>query len=194
MYAGRLDEIKGVSCLIKAFKEVLEREPDSRLWIIGDGAYDPLLKEAGGIWKKLCFTGLISQEHLFELYSIADIGVIPSLFEPFGYAAVEMMMHGLPVVATATTGLDEIVEDGVSGLKVQVAVRDNTNKVDTGMLAQKIVFLLQNPGERERIGHNGRNRYLEKFTTATMCEMMMDCYQKLFQSIPDKQLQAISLP
>ena len=53
-------------------------------------------------------SNLISREQLFELYLAADIGVIPSLFEPFGYVAVEMMMCGLPVIVTATSGLDEI--------------------------------------------------------------------------------------
>ncbi|HUX55474.1 MAG TPA: TIGR04157 family glycosyltransferase [Bacteroidales bacterium] len=189
--AGRLDEIKGISYLIKAFKSVLELEPDCRLWIIGDGAYNPLLKEAESIWNKLCFTGRIDQEHLFELYSIADIGVIPSLFEPFGYVAVEMMMHGLPVVVTGTTGLDEIVEDGVSGLKVQVAVSDNRNEVDTGMMAQKILFMLQNPGERERLGSFGRKRYMENYTSTIMCQKMRNCYLKLLQSLPDKQLYTV---
>lgn len=151
LYAGRLDEIKGISYLIKAFKKVLEYVPDCRLWIIGDGAYNPLFKEAEGIWNKICFTGRISQEYLFELYSIADVGVIPSLFEPFGYVAAEMMMHSLPIVVTATTGLDEIVEDGISGLKVQVIVNDNNNEVDISMMAQKNQDITAKSGRKRKV-------------------------------------------
>ena len=178
LYAGRLDEIKGVSYLIKAFREVLKHEPDCQLWIVGDGAYNPLFREAEGIWNRLCFTGQISREQLFELYLAADIGVIPSLFEPFGYVAVEMMMHGLPVIATATGGLDEIVQEGVSGYKVPVLTDNGTAIIDTCLMAQKIVYLLQNPQERARIGQNGRKRYLEQYTAAKMCKKMLDCYRK----------------
>ncbi|MDR2774162.1 MAG: glycosyltransferase [Tannerella sp.] len=48
---------------------------------------------------------------------MADVGVVPSLFEPFGYVAVEMMMHRLPVVVTATSGMNEVMDD-TCGLKV----------------------------------------------------------------------------
>ena len=180
LFAGRLDEIKGVAFLIEAFKKVLKYEPNSRLWIIGDGAYNPLFKEAGDYWSKLCFTGKINQDQLFDLYKIADIGVIPSLFEPFGYVAVEMMMNSLPVVVTATGGLDEIVEDRVSGLKVGV-IRDENSRIDSDILSQKIIYLLQNPEERVKLGYNGRKRYLEKFTASAMCQKMIKCYQKLVQ-------------
>src|SRR5690606_37313423 len=64
LFAGRLDEIKGVSYLIKSFKEIIKHGPDARLWVIGDGAYNPLFKEAEGIWGKLCFTGKIGREQL----------------------------------------------------------------------------------------------------------------------------------
>lgn len=53
------------------------------------------------------FTGYVNQRTLSDLYSVADIGVVPSLHEEFGYVAIEMMMHRLPVIVNATTGLAE---------------------------------------------------------------------------------------
>jgi len=192
LYAGRLDQIKGVSYLIKAFREVLKYEPDCHLWIVGDGAYNPLFREAEEIWSKICFTGQVSREQLFELYLIADVGVVPSLFEPFGYVAVEMMMYGLPLVVTATSGLDEIVEEGVSGLKVDLIMENQTNEVDVEMMTQKLICLLQHPEERERLGHNGRRRYLKKYCSSMMSKKMTDCYKKLFQNIPLKDSSTVS--
>lgn len=56
--------------------------------------------------------GFVPQEILQELYHIADIGVIPSYFEEFGYVAVEMMMNQCPFIIRNTTGLKEITDNG----------------------------------------------------------------------------------
>ena len=92
LFAGRIDEVKGVSYLIKAFREVLEQFPGCRLIIAGSGDYDKYLKEAKDICPKITFMGLLEKKDLYEIYQLADVGVTPSLFEPFGYVAVEMMM------------------------------------------------------------------------------------------------------
>ncbi|MDA3930410.1 MAG: TIGR04157 family glycosyltransferase, partial [Prolixibacteraceae bacterium] len=181
LYAGRLDEVKGVKYLIKAFKIVLEKEPDCRLWIVGDGAYNPILREAKELWNKICFTGQISRDELFQLYRITDIGVVPSLFEPFGYVAVEMMMHGLPLVVTDTSGLSEIVAEGITGFKIQLINKNNINEVDIDLFAQKIIHLLQHPEQLKTFGREGRKRYLQKFTSKIMCDKMISCYQNLMQ-------------
>jgi glycosyltransferase len=120
IFAGRLDAVKGIGFLIAAFKKIVYDHPDTRLFIAGDGNFNELMKEAASCWSKISFTGRLEKKALYELYSIADIGVVCSLHEEFGLVAIEMMMHALPVVVTKTSGLDEIVEDGVSGLKVPV--------------------------------------------------------------------------
>jgi glycosyltransferase len=117
LFAGRMDDVKGVSYLIKAFRTIVEKYPEVRLIIAGSGSYDTYLQDAKNICAKITFTGLLEKDELYELYRIADIGVVPSLFEPFGYVAVEMMIHGLPLVATATSGLNEVVDESC-GFKV----------------------------------------------------------------------------
>ena len=121
LFVGRLDSIKGVRFLIRAFRKVSRQYLDSRLWIVGDGDYKDCFEEANPIFSQVTLTGFLDRASLLELYRVADVGVVPSLFEPFGYVPVEMMMHGLPVVATATSGLDEVVDDSC-GLKVPLAV------------------------------------------------------------------------
>ena len=124
-----------------------------------------LSPEANPIFSKITFTGFVDQNLAFELYRLADVGVVPSLFEPFGYVPVEMMMHELPIVATATSGLNEVVETNLCGLKVPLIVSPDSVEIDTSLLAQKIVYLLQNPKEAKRLGKNGRKRYLEKYSS-----------------------------
>ena len=116
LFAGRMDEIKGLKYLINAFRNVLHVFPQSRLVIAGDGDFSKYTKESQDICSKITYTGLLDKEQLYEWYCLANLGVVPSLFEPFGYVAVEMMIHRLPIVATSTSGLNEVVD---SYLRIQ---------------------------------------------------------------------------
>ena len=165
--------------LIKAFRKVLEVIPDCRLLIAGNGYYETYFQEAKDISAKIIFTGFLEKKELFELYQIADVGVIPSLYEPFGYVAVEMMMHRLPIVATATSGLNEVVDD-TCGLKIPIIVHPDKVEIDTDLLAEKIIYLLQHPEEARELGENGRKRFLEKFELSIFKEKMLNLYNTIF--------------
>ena len=180
LFVGRMDDIKGGTFLVKAFQKVLENYPGSRLVIVGSGNYDSFLREAKNIQTKITFTGFLDRSDLYELYRLADVGVVPSLFEPFGYVPIEMMMHELPIVATATSGLNEVVDESC-GLKVPLIVSPDSVEIDTSLLAQKIVYLLQNPKEAKRLGKNGRKRYLEKYSSEVFGKNMIEFYKSLFQ-------------
>ena len=175
-FAGRLDEVKGVSYLIKAFREVLNQYSNCRLIIAGSGDFDKYMREAKELSAKISFTGLLDRNDLYEIYQIANVGVVPSLFEPFGYVAVEMMMHKLSVVATSTSGLNEVVDESC-GLKIPITVLPDSVEVDVSILAKKIVYLLQNPVEAKQFGRNGRKRYLEKYTSKVFRNNMLKLYQ-----------------
>lgn len=179
LFAGRVDEVKGVSFLIKAFREVLSRYVDCRLIIAGSGDYDVFFREAKDICTKVTFTGLLEKNELHEIYQIADVGVVPSLFEMFGYVPVEMMMYGLPIVATATSGLNEVVDD-TCGFKIPIIEYPDRIEVDTDLLAEKIIYLLQNPAEARAIGQNGRKRYLQEYTVEVFRTNMVQFYKSLF--------------
>ena len=113
------------------------------------------------------------------MYRLADVGVVPSLFEPFRYVPVAMMMHGLPVVATATSGLDEVVDDSC-GLKVPLAVSADRVEIDADQLAEKILFLLRNPEEARQLGRNGRGRFVERYSSEVFGRNMSAFYESLF--------------
>jgi len=167
--------------LIRAFHKVLDRIPDCRLVIAGNGSYDEYFKEAQEICTKVTFTGLLDKDVLSELYQIADVGVIPSLYETFCLVAVEMMMHRLPLIATETSGLNEVVDD-TCGLKIPVVITPERVGIDTNVLAEKIIYLLEHPQEAERLGVNARKRYLERYTSEIFQRNMLEFYQSLFDS------------
>jgi len=177
LFAGRIDEVKGVTYLIKAFREVLKQYPNCRLIIAGSGDYDLCFKEdVKDICAQIIFTGFLVKKDMFELYQIADVGVTPSLFEPFGYVPVEMMMHELPVVATATSGLNEVVDE-TCGLKVQLTIDNDQLTINSWLLAEKILYLLQHPAGAKQMGQNGRKKYLEHYSSEIFRKNMLQVYQ-----------------
>ena len=178
LFAGRLNPVKGLEFLIKAFRKVLEIIPECRLIVAGNGNYDVYFQESKDICTKITFTGLLTKKELQELYQIADVGVAPSLYETFGYVAVEMMMQGLPIVTTASSGLNEVVDD-TCGLKVPVIEHPDKVETDTDLLAEKILYLLQHPLEAKQMGQNGRTRYLQNYSQEIFRKNMLDFYNSL---------------
>ena len=178
LFAGRIDEVKGIRYLIKAFHEVVVKCPETRLIIAGSGNYDPCLQEAKAVCTKITFTGLLEKEELYELYRMAALGVVPSLFEPFGYVAVEMMIHALPVVATATSGLNEVVDQTCS-LKIPLTKLPDGIEIDTSLLAQAILYLLLHPAEAKEMGQKGRKRFLENYSSEIFRRNMIHLYASL---------------
>ena len=182
LFAGRLDEIKGLKYLFKAYKIVLNAIPQCHLIIAGNGAFDSYMKDCEDIWMHVTWTGLINKEKLYDLYSIADIGVMPSFHEQCSYVAIEMMMHGVPLIASTSTGLKEMVEDGVTGLHIPVVEYPDKAEIDTGLLAEEMLYLLRHPEERKRMGENARKRYEQIYSLPIMRRNMLDFYTSLFES------------
>lgn len=175
LFAGRIADSKGLGFLIKAFRNVLNEYPQSRLVIAGDGDFSKYTKETQDICTRITYAGLLTKAQLYEWYCIADVGVSPSLFETFGYIAIEMMMHELPIVATATSGLNEVVDD-TCGLKVPIMAYPDRVEIDTDLLAEKILYLLQHPAEAKEMGQNGRRRYLKEYSSEIFRSNMLKLY------------------
>lgn len=98
---GRLCEPKGQWHLIRAFREVVKRYPQSELIICGKGSYEALLKRMAkdlGIEKQVIFTGFLKNP--FAVVKKCDVFVFSSLYEGFGNVIIENMVCGLPVIAT----------------------------------------------------------------------------------------------
>jgi glycosyltransferase involved in cell wall biosynthesis len=134
LFAGRLSEEKGI-------RELLAAAHDLPLVVAGDG---PLRAEVPGA------LGMVPHNELLELYGKAAVVVCPSLREGFGYACLEAMAAGRPVVASAVGGLKDLVVDGDTGLLVPAG--------DVPALRQALERLLADPELRERLGRQARER------------------------------------
>ena len=180
LFAGRIDDIKGLKYALQAFKTVLNTQPHCHFIIAGSGSFDIFMKECEDIWMHVTWTGLIDRNKLFDLYFIADIGVMPSFHEQCSYVAIEMMMHGLPIISSTTTGLKEMIVDGETGLHIPVIAYDDSVEIDTDLLAEKMLYLLQHPDVRIRMGINARKRYLRCYSSKIFRRNMLKFYQSLF--------------
>lgn len=100
--------------------------------------------------------GWLHPSVLPDLYKDIDIAVIPSIWhEPFGIGTLEAMASGKPVIASRVGGLQEIVEDGVTGFLVEPR--------NVGELAKKLEILMDNPDLRRTMGEAGRKRAEEVY-------------------------------
>ena len=120
VYTGRLSDEKGVALLLRAFARLRGRVPAARLRLVGTGRQRPALERLAaelGIEGAVVFRGWVPPEHVE--YELADAWalVAPSLHrEPLGLVAVEALVRGVPVIASADGGFGETVQHGVSGL------------------------------------------------------------------------------
>jgi glycosyltransferase involved in cell wall biosynthesis len=151
-YAGRLVPEKGVGVLLLAFSDAVKEIPDARLLILGDGPEREVLERRAadlGLQARVKFLGHVAPAEAEEGLASAWVQAVPSRWrEPFGNVAAEAMMRGTAVVASASGGLAEFVQDGETGLLVRPG--------DPHALSRALVRLLGDRELAERMGHRGR--------------------------------------
>jgi len=117
---GRLVYEKGFQIALEAMPELIERVPGTRFLVAGSGTHEGELKKQAtelGLMDHGTFLGWIGDDVLHLLYRIADVCVVPSIYEPFGLVALEAMASGCPCIVADTGGLREVVPHGEVGLR-----------------------------------------------------------------------------
>ncbi|MCC6003965.1 MAG: glycosyltransferase [Thermofilum sp.] len=166
----------GITYLLLAAKLVLDKRKDVAFIIGGSGPlldYHKMLTRRLGISSCVFFTGRISQEELPLYYAASDVVVVPSLQEAWGLVATEAMACGKPVVASRVGGLPDQVIDGYNGFLVPPR--------DSKALADRILYLLENPSEARRMGLNGRRLAEERFDIEKRVDKIVKLYKELVE-------------
>jgi glycogen(starch) synthase len=115
LLVGRLVYEKGFQLALDALPEVIHRVGNVRFLVAGSGTHEAELKaqaERLGLTEHGTFLGWIGDDVLHSLYRIADLCVVPSIYEPFGLVALEAMASGCPCIVADTGGLREVVPQG----------------------------------------------------------------------------------
>jgi exopolysaccharide biosynthesis WecB/TagA/CpsF family protein len=157
---------KGVDVLLEAARLLKQRGAQFLIRIVGEFASEEYRQqlvgqiEASELEERVDFCGPKVGEEKWELFNSADIFCFPSYYsaESFGNVLLEAMMFRLPVVSTHWRGIPDIVVDSETGFLVAIK--------DAEATAAKLAVLLTDKTLRERLGENGRTRYLENFTVA----------------------------
>jgi glycogen(starch) synthase len=172
LLAGRLVYEKGFQVALDALPSVIRRVGKVRFLVAGTGTHEQELKDQA---KRLrldrhgTFAGWLGDDALHGLYRIADLCVIPSLYEPFGLVALEAMASGCPCVAADTGGLREVVPRDV-GLRFRAD--------DAAALARTIERVLTDGALRDRLVADGREHVL-RFDWADVARATASLYEDL---------------
>jgi glycosyltransferase involved in cell wall biosynthesis len=166
--------LKGLAYLIEAMAKLRADGHELTLTIIGrpkPGKSMDLIEQYG-LMPYIDFVSGVPDERIVELYSEAELAVVPSLYEGFSLPAIEAMCSGTPLVATDGGALPE-----VTGADGETVFR--CRKGDAGSLASTIRQALADPDARARIGAAGRQRVIERWTWRRCAEMTVEQYREV---------------
>ena len=166
----------GIEYLIRAASLVLKEKKDVVFIIGGDGSLRPYYEELAsklGVRNRIVFTGRIPQAELPYYYAASDVVVVPSLQEAWGLVVTEAMASGKPVIGTRVGGIVDQIIDGYNGFLVPPR--------DPRAIAEKILWLIENPDEIKRIGMNGRKLAEEKFDIEKRVDRIVELYKELLR-------------
>jgi starch synthase len=189
VFVGRITRQKGVPHLLEAAKSL---EPRAQLVLCAGAPDTPeiaatvergvteLRERRGNVtWLR----EMLPKPEVIQILSHATVFVCPSIYEPLGIVNLEAMACEAAVVATATGGIVEVVEDGVTGLLVPFDPRDDREPRDperfAADLAERINVLLADPGRAAEMGRAGRRRVIERFSWPAIAEQTVALYESV---------------
>lgn len=176
VFLGRIERRKGIEALAAALPRVLGAHPGVEALLIGPDPGD----EGGALTERLRvlvapvaervrFVGELPREQALAVVARAEVAVFPSLWESFGYVALEAMALGRPVVASRAGGLAEILEDGRTGWLVPPGDADT---LTTSLLAR-----LESEPERRAVGAAARQA-AQAYDVGVVVDRIVELYKR----------------
>jgi starch synthase len=191
VFVGRITRQKGLIYLLKAAALI---NSDAQIVLCAGApdtpaiaaetatALERLRAERGGV---VWIEQMLEKAEVIQFLSHATVFVCPSIYEPLGIVNLEAMACEAAVVATATGGIPEVVEDGVTGLLVPFEPVDDGSRAprdEDGFvraIADAVNKLLADRDRAERYGRAGRRRTIERFSWPTIAAETAGLYQRL---------------
>jgi glycogen synthase len=138
LLVGRLVYEKGFQIALEAMPSVIKQLDGVRFLVAGSGTHEQELRQQAedlGLLEHGTFLGWIGDDVLHTLYRIADLTVVPSIYEPFGLVALEAMASGCPCLVADTGGLREVVPHEDVGLRFRSRDPESLAEVALRVLA-----------------------------------------------------------
>ena len=163
--------LKGLDYLLKALSDLAEVYSDISLSIIGEqkkGGHTERLIKKLNLEKRVNFFSNLTQEDLRKTYCEAELAIIPSLYEGFGFAAIEAMACGVPLISSSGGALPEVIKD--TGIIIPPKnAKEIYNSVD---------FLLSSPKSAKELAEKGLQRANSKFSWTAIAKQLEKVYYK----------------
>ena len=173
LLVGRLVYEKGFQLALDALPGVIRRAGRVRFLVAGSGPYEAQLHKQArtlGLMRHGTFLGWIGDDVLHSLYRIADLCVVPSIYEPFGLVALEAMASGCPCIVADTGGLREVVPTTDAGLRFRSR--------DPRALAQMIERVLTDEALRARVVAQA-SQHVRRFDWGDIARQTAQVYAEL---------------
>ena len=173
LYLGRLNEIKGIDILVKAFALIRNKMYNVKLVIVGSD--DGYLAEIKALIKnlkiedKVLVLGALHGVAKVEAYVDADVYVLPSRYETFPMTVLEAYACGKPVIASKVGGLKDIILNGETGLLFDAG--------DIVQLSKNILYLLSDKAMADDMGLKGKLFNGENFTICQVVDKLQNLYR-----------------
>jgi glycosyltransferase involved in cell wall biosynthesis len=178
LFLGRLHSKKQPDLLVRAFARASAADPRLHLVLAGPADEDyaaklSALAESEGVRDRVTFTGTLQGAAVVEAYRAAEVFVLPSMQENFGLAIAEAMAAECPVLVSDRVDLAPEIVAADAGVASPADVRSLTNA---------LAALLADPARRARIGANGREMVLRRFTWGPIARDTERIYEEILQS------------
>ncbi|MDP9228408.1 MAG: glycosyltransferase family 4 protein [Actinomycetota bacterium] len=176
LLVGRLVYEKGFQVALEALPKIIERLPNTRFVVAGSGTHEQELRrqaEGLGLMRHGTFVGWIGDDVLHSLYRVADVCVVPSIYEPFGLVALEAMASSCPCIVADTGGLREVVPHDEAGLRFRAR--------DPESLAEMTIRVLADAKLCRRLTAEAFE-HLRRFDWGDVAERFADLYDELLAS------------
>ena len=170
VHVSNFRKVKRIPDVVDVFARVRSQTP-VRLIMVGDGPERPRAEEdieARGLHDDVRWMG--KSTDVERILAMSDVFLLPSESESFGLAALEAMASYVPVVATNSGGIPEVIDHGHSGFLEAVG--------DTEAMARDVLEILTTPGLRDAMGQRARAK-AEQFAMAPVGNQYIELYQKL---------------
>lgn len=172
VFLGKIIETKGAFNLIKAFNAFVKKHPEYKLVMIGGGNIDggkSLVEKS--IKDKVCFTDYLRPENIAAYLKSAAFCVIPTFFENFSVAALEVMSCGNILIYTTTSSGPEVIEDGVDGFLV--------NPYNAQEICNKMNYVADNLDKLEEMRTIAANKIKDNFSENIIVDKLENYYKEM---------------
>ena len=177
LFSGTWIDRKGIRQIVEAFSVLAARHPSIQLGILGAGIpASHVLADFPAVFQSRIsvLPPVLSHAEYAEIHLDYDIFLLPSFFEGTPATLIQAMGTSMPVIASATCGMRDIVEGGKNGILIAPG--------NSGQIVSSVELLMNDKGLRQRLGEQASQDVKQKYTWRTVAELVNAAYSSLMKS------------